>query len=81
MLWVILGILPWLFLLQIVMFEMFLFNEITGPLSKPEKKIGLFFESLYKEANLGGGVWGFIWKQSGFDFSYNLIFFIIFRLF
>lgn len=42
--------------------------------------MGLFFESLYEEAHFGGRVQGFIWKQRGFHFSYNLIFFIIFRL-
>lgn len=64
---------------------MFLFNEITGPFSKQEKKKSdLFFffvKSLYKEVNFRGGERAFIWKQRGFDFSYNLIFLIIFRLF
>lgn len=52
MLWVILGILPWLFLLQIVMFEMFLFNEITGPLSK---KLDYFSRGYIKRLIWGVG--------------------------
>ena len=44
------------------------------------KKIRPFFESLYKERNFGVES-GVLWKQRGFDVSYHLIFFIIFRLF
>ena len=67
--------------MEIVIFEMFLFNEITGFFSKTGgKKIRTVFESLYKERNFGVES-GVLWKQRGFDFSYHLIFFIISRLF
>ena len=63
--------------MEIVIFEMFLFNEITGFFSKTgEKKWDLFSKNLYKEHNFGVES-GILWKQSGLIFltiSFSLLF-------
>lgn len=45
--------LPWLFWLEIVVFEMFLFNEITGSFSKQEEKNRAIFQEPMEGGEFG----------------------------